>query len=345
MTRFTRTAGRSRSARADRRNPVGGPAGRSDSTLSGTVWAWARPAAAAATLTVVVWHLGIGPFVDGVRAVNGAALAAGAAIGVLTTVCCAWRWTIVARGLSLPLSFPTAVAAYYRSVFLNLTLPGGVAGDVHRAVSHGRNVRDVGLALRAVAWERTTGQVVQAVVTVAVLVALPSPVRPSILLLVVALVAAVIAVVLVGRARPGDGRSRWARVRRAIAGDVRDALLARRAWPAIALASVVVVIGHAVTFVIAARTAGATAPLSQLVPLALLAMLAMVLPSVAGWGPREGATAWAFAAAGLGAQQGVATAVVYGVMVLVASLPGALVLVTAWVPRAAVAQTDGVADA
>jgi hypothetical protein len=37
-------------------------------------------------------------------------------------------------------------------------------------------------------------------------------------------------------------------------------------------------------------------------------------------------TAWAFAAAGLGASLGVATAVVYGVMVFVASLPGAVVL-------------------
>jgi glycosyltransferase 2 family protein len=313
--------------------------------MRGTVWAWARPVAAAATLTVVVWRVGFGPFLDGVREVDGAALAAGAVIGLLTTVCCAWRWTIVARGLGLRLSFCAAVAAYYRSVFLNLTLPGGVAGDVHRGVSHGRDVRDVGLALRAVAWERTAGQVVQAVATVAVLVALPSPVRPSIPLVIVGFVATAIAVVLVSRARPSEGRSRWARARRALARDVRDALLARRAWPAIALASALVVIGHATTFVIAARTAGTGAPLSQLLPLALLAMLAMVLPSVAGWGPREGATAWAFAAAGLGAALGVATAVVYGAMVLVASLPGALLLVTAWVPRAAVAQTDGAADA
>jgi hypothetical protein len=62
-------------------------------------------------------------------------------------------------------------------------------------------------------------------------------------------------------------------------------------------------------------------------------MLAMVLPSVAGWGPREGATAWAFAAAGLGAGLGAATAVVYGIMALVASLPGALVLAGGWLPR------------
>jgi hypothetical protein len=84
---------------------------------------------------------------------------------------------------------------------------------------------------------------------------------------------------------------------------------------------------------IAARTAGSTATVFQMLPIALLAMMGMVLPSVAGWGPREGVTAWAFAAAGLGAQRGVTTAVVYGVMVFVACLPGAIVLVVAWFRR------------
>jgi hypothetical protein len=111
---------------------------------------------------------------------------------------------------------------------------------------------------------------------------------------------------------------------------VRDGLLARRAWPAVALASALVVAGHAFTFVIAARTAGVTAPLTQMLPLALLVLLAAALPNVGGWGPREGVTAWAFGAAGMGASQGVATAVVYGVMVFVASLPGAALLATGW---------------
>jgi glycosyltransferase 2 family protein len=325
-------------------HPAGERARRSDRATKGAARAWARPLATGAILAVVVWQLGVGPFVDGVRAVDGAALAAGVGIGLLTTVCCAWRWTTVARGLGLRLSFPAAVAAYYRSVLLNVTLPGGIAGDVHRGVSHGREERQVGLALRAVAWERGAGQVVQGVLTLAVLLALPSPVRPSVPLALSALVAALVVVALVVRTRPADGRSWWARVRRAIAEDVRGALLARRAWPAVALASALVVVGHTTAFVIAARSVGTAAPLSQLVPLALLAMLAMVLPSVAGWGPREGATAWAFAAAGLGAGQGVATAVVYGVMVLVASLPGALVLATDWMPRGGVARTEGAAD-
>jgi hypothetical protein len=40
-----------------------------------------------------------------------------------------------------------------------------------------------------------------------------------------------------------------------------------------------------------------------------------------------------FAAAGLGASLGAATAVAYGVLVLAASLPGAVVLVAGWLPR------------
>ena len=70
-----------------------------------------------------------------------------------------------------------------------------------------------------------------------------------------------------------------------------------------------------------------------MLPLALLVMLAMVLPSFGGWGAREGAAAWAFGAAGMSAGQGVATAVVYGVMVFVATLPGAALLVVSWSRR------------
>jgi glycosyltransferase 2 family protein len=298
------------------------------------LWAWARLAAPAVLLAVLVWRLGTGAFLDSARSVDGRALAEATAIGALTTACCAWRWKAVAGGLGINLSLRTAVAAYYRSLFLNLTLPGGVVGDVHRAVSHGRDTRDVGRAVRAVAWERFAGQIVQALVTVPVLLALPSPVRSSMPVVAVGVVAALVAFALVARARPGRARSAWARARVAVAADVRAALLARRAWLGIALASALVVAGHAATFLIAARAAGTTAPVSQMLPIALLAMLAMVLPNVGGWGPREGAAAWLFAASGLGVHRGVATAVVYGVMVFVASLPGAVVLMLGWLHRA-----------
>jgi glycosyltransferase 2 family protein len=298
-----------------------------------TMLAGVRVAAPVLVLAVLVWRLGTGPFLDGVRTVDARVLAEAAGIALLTTVCCAWRWRIVARGLGVDLSMPAAVAAYYRSQFLNLTLPGGVVGDVHRGVSHGRDTRDVGRGLRAVAWERTAGQVVQLVLTVVVLLVLPSPVRSAMPIVAVAAVVAALAAVLVARSLPGSDRSLPARVRAAVGRDIRAALLSRGAWRGIALASVLVVAGHAATFMIAARTAGSTAPVSQMLPIALLAMIGAAFPSAAGWGPREGVTAWAFAAAGLGAQRGVTTAVVYGVIVFVACLPGAIVLVVSWFRR------------
>jgi len=312
------------------------PADRPRTRLAGmgrTVWRWARFAAPALTFTVLIWRLGTSPFLDGIRTVDARALAAAAALGVLTTVLSAWRWKIVAGGLGVDLPLPTAVAAYYRSMFLNVTLPGGVVGDVHRGVSHGRDVSNVGRAMRAVVWERFAGQVVQFVLTAIILLVLPSPVHSYMPLVTIAVVVTASCVVLVVRARPGRGRSLWARARSTVVSDIREVALAGRAWVGIALASALVVCSCAATFLIAARTAGVTAPLSQVLPLALLVMLIIMLPSVGGWGPREGGSAWAFGAAGLGAAQGVTTAVVYGVMVIVATLPGAVVLVVSWSRR------------
>jgi uncharacterized membrane protein YbhN (UPF0104 family) len=306
-----------------------------------SVGGWASRAVAALVLAGVMWRLGTGPFLAGLKGIDGRAVLAAAGAVLVTTVCSAWRWTIITRGLSVRLSLTAAVAAYYRALFLNLILPGGVVGDVHRGVSHGRKVRDVGRALRCVVWERAAGQVVQAVLTISVLLMLPSPVRSSMPFVAGAAVTVAVAVVLVGR-MPGEGEdSRWARVRNGVVTDIRDGVLRRDALPAVVLSSAIVVAGHTGTFLIAARTAGVTASITRLLPLAMLSLWAMVLPSVAGWGPREGVTAWAFSAAGLSAAQGAATAVAYGVLVLAASLPGSLVLAAERLPRRGMASKAG----
>jgi glycosyltransferase 2 family protein len=292
-------------------------------------WRWARPVTGAGILAVLLWRLGSGPFLDGVRLVDGRAVAAALGIGALTTVCAAWRWSLVAGGLGLRLPLGAAVAACYRSVFLNATLPGGVVGDVDRAVRSGRDAGDVGRGVRAVVWERTAGQVVQVALAVAVLLTLPSPVRSAMPVVAAVAVTVVLVALLLPRARwagaAGAAGAGWART---AYGDVRAAVLAPGTRGRIALASAVAVAGHVAIFLVAARAAGSTASLARLVPLALLALLAMSVPAnVAGFGPREGVAAWTFGAAGLTAAQGVATGISYGVLVLVASLPGAAVLV------------------
>ncbi len=293
-------------------------------------WAWARLAGGLAILVVLVVRLGAGPFVDALRLTNASALLIAAAVAFVTTVCCAWRWTLVARGLGVTLPLRVAVAAYYRSQFLNATLPGGVLGDVHRAVAHGRDAGDLGRSARIVAWERSTGQVVQVALTAGALLLLESPVRSSIPTAAAIVAEIALVLLLVGFVLRGT-RGLPSRVVRAVAADVRHVLLDRRLWPGIVLASTVAVAGHVLVFLVAARTAGVPASAGTVLPLALIVLLASAIPmSIAGWGPREGAAVWAFAAAGLGAAQGATVAVVYGVMVLVSTLPGAVVLLTPW---------------
>lgn len=289
-----------------------------------------RYVSAAVILAALVWRVGAGPFLEGLRRTDGRALGSAVVIGAITTLCCAWRWRTVCRGLGLDVNLQQATAAYYRSLFLNTVLPTGVAGDVHRAVRHGRDAGDVGLGVRSVAWERTAGQAVQVGLTIVVLLIVPSPVRswmPAILLAAATVVAALVAFLRFGRS---SASGRVGQLLRTAHDDLRQGLLARHAWPVVLIASVVIVLGHVATFVIAARTAGAEAPVATLASVALLVLAAMAIPlSIAGWGPREGAAAWAFGAVGLGAAAGIATAVVYGLMALAASLPGAVVLLAA----------------
>nr|WP_045556698.1 MULTISPECIES: lysylphosphatidylglycerol synthase transmembrane domain-containing protein [unclassified Streptomyces] len=292
--------------------------------------------AGTAILVVVFWRMGTGVFVDGLRRIDGGTLAAAVGIGALTTVFSAWRWCAVTRALGLRLPLGPAVADYYRALFLNAALPGGVLGDVHRAVRHGQSSGDMGRGVRAVVIERTAGQLVLAVVGVTVLLVLPSPVLEQTrhaagLTALAALGAlAIWAAVRMGRRPSASAGGRGRRIR-AVLAEARGVLLNRDSGPAVLFSSVAVLVGYVATFLLAADVAGSAATTRELLPLALLALIAMSLPlNVGGWGPREGVTAWSFGAAGLGASQGLTVAVVYGVLSFAAALPGALVLVGRW---------------
>jgi uncharacterized membrane protein YbhN (UPF0104 family) len=286
-----------------------------------------RLAAGVTVLWFVVRLVGAAPFEAGLRAVTWPGIVAAVALTALTTACSAWRWRVVARALGVDIGLPRAIGAYYRSLFLNSVLIGGVIGDVHRAVTHGRRAGNVARGVRAVAWERLWGQVIQAIVTIVVLLTLPSPVRPALpyVLAGVGCVAACAALVM--RIEVRRGRSRLTRIATAVSDDLRRGVLAPGVWPRLTLASVLIVAGHTATFVIAAEVAGTTVPLGELIALLMVVQVAVVIPlSVGGWGPREGVAAWAFAAAGVGAATGVTIATLYAVLMLTAVTPGAALL-------------------
>jgi uncharacterized membrane protein YbhN (UPF0104 family) len=283
----------------------------------------ARPLAVALIVAALVWWSGPQAVVDALAALEAGPVLAALGLGVMTTVCSAWRWCLVARSLGMRLSLPTAVADCYQALFLNAVLPAGMLGDLHRAVGHGRRSGDVGRGVRAVVLERLVGLIVLIVVSLVMLTM--QPVLLGVLgdLIPGAGWAAAAAVVLVAAAALG-----WllrARLRPAVA-DIR-ALLTAGAGPGIVGLSIVALAGYLATFVVAARAVGATAPVAELLPLLVLALLVMALPfNVGGWGPREAVAAVGFGVVGLGAAQGFAAAVAYGVLCMVACLPGGAVL-------------------
>src|SRR5262245_41045521 len=168
------------------------------------LWRYLRVLVGVGILAALAVRLGTGAVLDGLRSIGPGAVFAALGIGLLTTVFSAWRWCLVVRGLGMRLPLATAVADCYRAGFLNLVLPAGVLGDVHRAVSHGRQSGDVGRGVRAVVLERSAGQVVLLVVGAGVLLAQPSLLAAVVerlapgFGLVAGLLAAVVVVVVLG---------------------------------------------------------------------------------------------------------------------------------------------------
>ncbi len=289
-----------------------------------------RPLLGAGLLAGVLWWYPLEAFTDAFGAVDSASVAAALGIGLATTVLCASRWVLVARGVGLCLPWVRAVGDYYRAVFLNAVLPAGVLGDVHRAVSHGRYAGDLPRGVRAVVLERMAGQAVLAGTCAVLLFTLPAALLgPGLLAVaasvaVFALAALVVAIGWVVGRRRG---SRWWRVLSVTVADTRAGLFTVATGPGVLLLSMAALAGHVALFLVAARAAGATTPLFTLLPLLVLALVAMSVPAnVGGWGPREAVTALAFGAAGLGSGLGVTVSVAYGLLALVAALPGGLVL-------------------
>ena len=307
----------------------------------GRTGVWLRAAAGPAVLLAVVWWFPAEVFTSAFVALEPSVLAWALGVGAVTTVASAARWVVVARSVGLRLSWGRAVSDYYVAVLLNAVLPAGVLGNVHRAVGHGRYCGDLGRGVRAVVLERVAGQMVLAGSTVLVLFTLPTALLgPSMGAVAVSAgtVTAVLAVGAVGLRLGRERRPRWWRALRTSAHEARAGLLERA--PSVVVFSVAALAGHVFLFLVASSAAGVEAPASQVVPLAVLALLAMSVPvNVGGWGPREAAAAAAFGAAGLGAQAGVTVSVVYGLLALVAAVPGSAVLgvrvLTAHLPRSA----------
>ncbi len=281
-----------------------------------------RLAVSAGVLALVLGLVDVAEIVARLRRLEPQWIIAAVALSVLQVAVSAWRWQFTARRLGIALPLGRALGEYYLATFLNQVLPGGVTGDAARAWRHGRATANLGPAVRAVMIERASGQLVMLATALLAVWWFPdvlAQLSPLWVGLGFAVGVALVALLLLRR-RPG--------MVTAFRADLWQALLAPRALPFQLLTSLLVVASYIGVFWLGARAIGAAGDPAVLLPLIPLVLLAMLIPlSISGWGFREGAAALLWPLAGLPASEGVAVSLVYGGLVLLASLPGALVLI------------------
>lgn len=242
----------------------------------------------------------------------------------------AFRWRFTAVRLGQRIGRRQAVSEYFLSQFLNMTLPAGMLGDAGRAL---RMRGEVGLVLsgQAVLLERIVGQtaLLMALCVGVALVALVGSGAgwPSWVINIGLGTAAVIAVTTLALSIAARLSGRMRRLTQGAFEALWLAVLAKEAWPRQISLSLLILCCNLGGFALCALATG-----TALSPLAIISILpmvlfTMVLPiSIGGWGLREGAAAALWPVIGASAEAGVAASVAFGLVILVASLPGAVTL-------------------
>jgi len=298
---------------------------------------WIRTAQAVVTvvLLVLLWRVVGGPDVaDLLATAHIGWLALAVALLIAHTIFAAWRWKVTAAPLGLHLSARTAVEEYFLAQLINSALPGGVLGDVGRA-ARSRHRATLRVAAGAVAVERGIGQAALAVVLVVGVVVtaalpggftLPRPWLAGVSIGIAGAVLVLVALIMTTRV--------LARRHVAWAARVADGMHRSTTGPGVrsaqAALSMVAVACLLAAFWCCTAAIGAALSVGAVVTLVPLVLLSMLLPvSIGGWGVRETAAVALLPVAGITGAQALASSIAFGVVALVATLPGLAALWTA----------------
>lgn len=248
----------------------------------------------------------------------------------LQTVLSAMRWRLTAAQLGIELPKLHALREYYLAQIVNQAVPGGIVGDAARAV---RSRGQVGLVVsgQAVVFERLAGQIAMFLaMTCAFVVTLmvpgglewPAWLVPPVMLLVLA-GAALPAILFAATHLPGRIGHSVTKLKHSLV----HALASRRVLPLQIAFSLGTTLCNLAAFAFCARAVGVVLPSVMVFALVPLILFTMLIPlTISGWGVREGAAAALFPLAGATASQGFAASVAFGLVMLVAVLPGVVVL-------------------
>ena len=221
-----------------------------------------------------------------------------------------------------------AIFEYYLATVANLSLPGGVAGDAAR-IYRNRRPDALSVSIRGVVLERVAGQLALLLIVIIGWLLWPMLMPGSIpefsvrILTISGLLLVLIsaACVLIIRFAP----DRITRPVREFGPALYAVWWSDRQWIVQSVLSVVIVFTYLLVFLLCSYAVQAPLPRSAVVTIVPLVLLSMLVPvSIGGWGIREAAAALLWPVAGLSAEAGIATSVVYALVSLLGCLPGLL---------------------
>ncbi|HEY6556707.1 MAG TPA: lysylphosphatidylglycerol synthase transmembrane domain-containing protein [Polyangiaceae bacterium] len=298
--------------------------------------------ASAAVLGVTLAYIGPTDVLARLAHLSPLWLTAGLALSSAHFVLLGLRWAHWARALGVPLSLSAALREYYLSALLNQVLPFGVLGDGLRALRHVQSARasaggaEPRLKTRvvlALLCDRIGGQLALwtlALATLPLWLSWPAlAFKPPLFAVSLAIVLASLALYAV------LARSRWVTEVRAELGPLLRRLLAPRELvlhAGLSLTSVLLLI--AVFCCCAGAARADLSPLRALCLVPWILIAASVPGFFGGWGIRELTAVGVYALAGLDVEAAASISVVYGMLSLLSSLPGVLLLRGVRIPKA-----------
>ena len=238
------------------------------------------------------------------------------------------RWKITAGRLGQSLTLRRAVSEYYLATVANMSLPGGIIGDAAR-VYRNREPGSLSVSVHGVVLERVAGQIALLLIVIIGWLCWPLLMQGSVPAFgiqvlgttALLLILAGIGCYLLVKFAPD-------RITRTVL-DFGPALYAAwwsdRQWLVQGILSIVIVSSYLLVFLLCSYAVQVPLPFSAVVTIVPLVLLSMLIPlSVGGWGIREAAAAVLWPVAGLSAEAGIATSIVYALLSLAGSLPGLL---------------------
>jgi len=291
----------------------------------------AKIAVSALTLTYVLWAVPISQLWLIIKQAKPAFLLLALVLFLGTQLVSALRFAAIAKVLGRELSAWRATEVHFVGLWMNQVLPTGLGGDVVKILML-KDELGFGVALRAGIIDRLSGLLILLVHAALFMPAyyLMYPTAPALWILGAASAACLLAVVVACASERTRDRLRGTRVLRPVAsfGDDLAQVLRGRSLGKQFVMSVIIHLNGIAAYLLIGRAIGVDAGAVQFVLLTpILFLISLVPVTFAGWGLREFGAIGLFGLAGVPAQQAVAMSVLFGILMIVAGLPGlALIL-------------------